>query len=588
VSTVEDRAYQREAIEALHDGWRSGKRALAVVLPTGTGKTTVFSLLAARFLDEHPGKRVLVLAHTEELITQATLRLRGIVTGKRVGIVKAHLNQPTAHVVVASVATLRNAKRRNQIRNVGLVICDETHRAAASTYQAIFEHYGVIGPDGEQAPADGALLAGFTATFVRSDKRKLGDTFEDVVYTKSIEWAIRNGFLINFRGKRVIVPDLDLKRVGTRGGDFKDAELAEELERSLAPQVVAEAYIEHAADRKGIGFAPTVESAHLYADAFRELGISTEVVSGRTPDAERRLIVKKLKSGEIRVVWNCAVFTEGFDEPSISVVIMGRPTRSAGLYVQMAGRGGRPDKESGVPVRDQDCLLLDVTGVSRDMSLRAWIDLSSSPEVVGQHEELETLLDAEELLDEIEERQASESDEPEEYIGVTEVVDFDPIARSEYSWMRTDGGTLFLPAQFAYLVLVPGQHQLSGADATEPEPTWDVMFLSKDVLSPIGGEQAGLLFAGAWSIEEAMSRAEQALEEPGGERFGSLNTGKKASWRRVREISAAQVRHLSRLGIAEKLVAGMTKGQVSDLIEQRKATQRIDFIMSMISTTNPS
>lgn len=564
--TVTLRPYQEEALDALNHGWAEGKLRLAVVLPTGTGKTTVFSVLAGRFV-ERTRKRVLVVAHTEELIQQAVSRLRLLYPSLKIGIVKAGVNQPTAHIVVGSVATLRNAKRRAQIKNVGLVIIDETHRAAAATYQTIIEHYGCIGDDASTP------LAGFTATFVRGDQKKLGDTFEDVVYTKSIEWAIRNGYLINFRGKRVVVPDLDLRRVRTSGGDFKDSDLADELERSLAPQVVAEAFVEHAADRKAIGFAPTVDSAFSYAEAFQAVGITAAVVSGQTPAPERRLIVKQLHAGEVQIVWNCGVFTEGFDVPSVSAVVMGRPTKSEGLYVQMAGRGGRPDPLSTVPVDQQDCLLLDVAGASKSMSLRTWIDLSTSPAVAGELE-LDDLLSVEETLDEIEEetKEASEKEEIEEYDGDTETVDFDPVQRTTgAAWMRTDAGVPFLAAEGRYWMIVP---TTDGA-----EDTYDGVWLTETSAGTVSGKQADVIALGL--TQEACTHAiEDAIERT--HIYGSVNTvSAKAAWRKA-PATDAQRRMLYKQGVSVPDDQELTKGEAADMITQRKGSRRIDFILSFM------
>jgi superfamily II DNA or RNA helicase len=138
------RDYQSATIRALHTRWDAGDRRVAAVLPTGAGKTVVFSHLSSGFVADNPGRRVLILAHTDELVSQAVKKLRDVAPHLRVGVVKASRNDVRAQVIVASVQSLRSEKRRNQIRNVGLVIVDECHHAAATTYRKILEHYGCM------------------------------------------------------------------------------------------------------------------------------------------------------------------------------------------------------------------------------------------------------------------------------------------------------------------------------------------------------------------------------------------------------------------------------------------------------------
>ena len=135
------RDYQAKAIKEIHTRWDSGVRRPAAVLPTGAGKTVVFSHLAEGFLAANPGKRVLILSHTEELGDQAAAKMKAVAPHRSVGIVRAGLNQVHAEIISASVQTLRNAKRREQVRNVGLIVVDECHHATAKTYRTILEHF---------------------------------------------------------------------------------------------------------------------------------------------------------------------------------------------------------------------------------------------------------------------------------------------------------------------------------------------------------------------------------------------------------------------------------------------------------------
>jgi superfamily II DNA or RNA helicase len=311
-----------------------------MVLATGLGKTVIFAHLIAEWVRSTVAKRALVLVHTDELVQQAYKKIKDVAPGLHVGIVKAERNDVIARVIVASVQSLR--------------------------------------------------VAGFTATLARGDKAKLSDIWEECTFSRGIPFGIRRGYLLDVRGKRIVVPDLDLSTVKKSGGDYQDAALGSAMDAALAPSIIAEAYLEHAAGRKGLAFWPLVETAHHGADAFNEAGIPSAVVHGGTPREERRLILKKLHAGDIQVVHNCGVLTEGFDEPTVSCVVNARPTQSAPLYQQMVGRGLRPDL-SLPPEHRGDCLVLDVVGVSRTHNLRTLIDLSTRADEGFTDEDLEDM-----------------------------------------------------------------------------------------------------------------------------------------------------------------------------------------------------
>jgi hypothetical protein len=160
-----------------------------------------------------------------------------------------------------------------------------------------------------------------------------------------------------------------MEHVRRTGGDYSDGDLGREVEESGAIEQMADAVLENAADRKGVAFLPTVRTSEMLAEALRARGIRAEHVDGSTDTGERRAILRRLKTGETQWVANCAVLTEGFDEPSISAVLIGRPTRFHGLYVQMVGRGTRlsPGKK--------DLMVLDIVGASQRHELIGLVDL---------------------------------------------------------------------------------------------------------------------------------------------------------------------------------------------------------------------
>jgi superfamily II DNA or RNA helicase len=338
------RPYQIEIVEATLAALEQGQRGL-VVAPTGTGKT-----VGAVEVNRRRQGRSLSIVHREELIRQTAekMTLAGL---DGLGVVKAERDDTDAQHVVASVQTLAHERRRQRLgRDFNTVWVDEAHHVAAPTYLTIMDEIGCF-------EESGPGTFGTTATPDRLDKLGLDRIFDKIVYEVGLVPMIRQAYLSDVRALRVVLP-VDLDAVHTRGGDFVESELAEAMEAVDAPRLIAHAYGEHARERKAALFVPSVRLAHLTAEALRALGIASEALDGSTPADERRAILARLHSGATRVVPNCQVLTEGWDEPSVDAIVIARATQSRALYTQMLGRGLRlyPDKT--------DCLILDLVGAS--------------------------------------------------------------------------------------------------------------------------------------------------------------------------------------------------------------------------------
>ncbi|MGW0865771.1 DEAD/DEAH box helicase [Streptomyces sp. NPDC002611] len=521
MSAFTPRPYQVDAIKALRKGWAAGATRLAVVLPTGAGKTVVFSHLAHQMLENLGGRRVLVIAHREELIEQAAAKLLAVDPMLRVGIVKAQRDDHhDADVIVASVQTLAVEKRRQAIRDIGLVIVDECHHAAARTYMDVLAHFGAW---------DGVPVAGFTATMTRTDGG-LAEVWEDVAFRMDILDMITDGYLCDVRGKRITVDTLDLDKVRTRGGDLVDGQLGQALEDSGALDAIAKAYVDHASDRPGVVFTPTVATAQAAAVALRAVGITAAPVWGDMGRDERRATLAQYVAGEVQVLTNCMVLTEGFDAPHTSCVVVARPTKSPGLYVQMVGRGLRP-----APGK-RDALLLDVMGASTRHKLASMVDLTARE--IGQAEEGKTLRQVAE--------EAKAAEKRRTLAARVEAEEINLFGSSAIRWLRTDAGVWFIRltgAMFLFLQRDPGtrlyrMRRWTEADGVHP-PKDDVARPLPEALAWLE-QQAKVLAPGAFVAREARWRSNQPTDK----QFGLCR----------------------RLGI--KVPRGSTSGEVADLIDQ--------------------
>lgn len=404
------RPYQVEALDRVAAAEARGVRRQLGVAATGLGKTVMFCALA-----ERRGGRTLILAHRDELVSQAEAKVREVWPEASVGVVKAERDEVRADVVVASVQTLARPARLARLvaawddpsilfkppEPFGLVVVDEAHHATADTYRAVLgalragepetctcghpraahvavdegystrsiECSGGIGADPgctcgapEYAPL-GPLLLGVTATPDRGDGKGLDDLFDEVTFSYDLLWGIRAGYLSDLRGLRVQVANLDLSNVKVSRGDYDAGAAGRAMEAAGVQHNVVTAWQAHAPDRRTLVFTPTVEVARLVADEFMHRGVAAGYVHGGTPLDQRRQLLADYEAGRVQVLANCAVLTEGFDAPRTDCVVVARPTKSRGLYAQMVGRGTRrhPDKT--------ECLVLDVVGATAAHSL---------------------------------------------------------------------------------------------------------------------------------------------------------------------------------------------------------------------------
>jgi len=333
------RRYQSECLSAIQAAQDRGVRRALIVLPTGTGKTTVFSE-ATRLVTENPAATVVILAHRQELLEQAAARIRRQCPGLKVTVQSGSSKaQRGSNVVVASVQSVgRGGSNLLDWMNPTMVIVDEAHHAAASTYQNFARRMGCY-------EDEGPFYLGVTATDNRLDGLALSgsDTaiFQEKIYQYSILQAIREGYLVDIKGFRVGV-NLNLDDVKVKGGDYDAGQLEKKLNTEPVNEAAYKAWEEAAKDRRTIVFCAGVSHAENVAQVFQDKGVPAAHVYGDMSPEARKRTIEDFRTGRIQVITNCEILTEGFDSPEIGCVLLLRPTQSWSLFVQMLGRGLRP------------------------------------------------------------------------------------------------------------------------------------------------------------------------------------------------------------------------------------------------------
>jgi superfamily II DNA or RNA helicase len=344
---VELRPYQQEALASMLEAELNGINKQLIVLPTGAGKTVLFAQLPIIRKESLP---MLVLAHRSELLIQAKDKIETINKDLSVGIEQADNKAGYVDVVIASVPTLgRESSSRiekypkNYFKTI---VVDEAHHAAAPSYRRILDYFT---PE---------LLLGVTATPQRSDSVRLVDVFQEIVYYKSIQDLIKEGWLSPLVGYRVKT-STDISDVEIQNGEYKQDQLIEAIDNPSRNNSIVTAYNDLANAKKTVVFAAGVDHAGHLEEAFRKNGSSVRIIIGTTPEEERRQILSDFKSGAVTVLVNVGVLTEGFDEPSIEAIILAKPTRSSLLYTQIVGRGTRLFEGK------EHCMIIDIADTTK-------------------------------------------------------------------------------------------------------------------------------------------------------------------------------------------------------------------------------
>jgi ATP-dependent helicase IRC3 len=549
----EERPYQTEALAADIAEYDKGIRRMMNVMATGTGKTITFAKLKEKFKSRLPGQ-LLVLAHTDELVTQNLKKIQEENPDLKVEKEMAGTYaDPSADVISASVATLGRAGTKRVDRfnwdAIDKVVIDEAHHSTGDSYGRVLELAGSL------HTGTNKLLLGVTATSQRPDGKALSDIFEKIAYVYTLRQAIEDKWLVPIRGFRVST-DTSLDDVSTHNGDFAKGELSTTVNTPARNRQVVASWLKLGENRQTVVFTVDIEHAEKMAEAFCEAGVKAEAIWGDDPDRAAKLL--RHQTGETRVLCNCAVLVEGYDDPTISCVVLARPTTSGLLFTQMVGRGTR------LFLGKKDLIVIDVVDATQNNSL------VTLPTLMGLSNGLD--IKGHDLLWVVEQIEAMQADNPT--IDFSKMKDIDELKtivqtvnmfevrfpkeveeNSSLTWYRAiDGG---------YKILIPkdGPEPAGFMRLYEnPLGQWDVVGRIKDIH----------LAAVRPTMEEAFKASDEQIRK----RLGTMRLSyllREATWH-GKPVTKGQRAMLSRLFPFKTFQFDlMTSGQASKMISERLA-----------------
>ena len=333
---IELRPYQQEGLDSIIEAFTDGEEGVFYTLPTGGGKTVVFSALINHYLPHE--KTFAIVAHRVELLKQAHKTLETL-TGVDAGLVKAsNSNKPNSPIQLCMIQSLRS---RALPFEPDYIITDEAHLCKAGSYVDFYEKY----------PQAKKLYV--SATPCRADGKGFGDLASVLIKGLSIGEMIENGYLSPSRVFTASNVASQLKGIKKQAGDYAINALADMMQSVELMGDIVKQYQKHALGRKGVVFCVNVLHSIAVAKAFNDAGIVAEHLDGKMDSEHREAVLERLKTGETTIVTNCGILCEGWDEPSISYVGLARPTKSLALYIQQAGRGLRLFEGK------ENCIILD-------------------------------------------------------------------------------------------------------------------------------------------------------------------------------------------------------------------------------------
>jgi superfamily II DNA or RNA helicase len=324
--------YQLQAVAEIRQAYQARHRSVLFVLPTGGGKTTIFSHITRETAAR--SNRVGILVHRAELLRQASASLEALDVSH--GLIAANRSMDLSRPVqVASVQTLARRLHRIPQDFFDLLVIDEAHHSNAGTWAKVLNH------------CTKARVLGVTATPIRCDGRGLGEWYSAMVLGPTAAWLTENGpepGRTYLAPARVLAPPIGFDTSGLRRrmGDFDMKQASEMLSAGQAMGSPLAHYRQHLDGRTAIAFCCSVAHAEAVAELFNNHGIAAASIDGTMDSATREQLLADLGTGRLKVLTSCSLIGEGVDVPSVAGCILLRPTQSVSLHLQMIGRCLRP------------------------------------------------------------------------------------------------------------------------------------------------------------------------------------------------------------------------------------------------------
>lgn len=333
------RPYQELLIEGVRDEFRQGRQKTCVVAPCGAGKTVIMAWMAAQTAVR--GQQVLFAVHRQELIDQSTRTFSAL--GVQHGLIAPGCPVSYEQIQIGSIFTI--ARRLGKIQAPGVIILDEAHHATANTWRKLMQAF----PE--------AFVIGLTATPARMGGQGLGDIFESLVLGPSVKQLIDWGNLSPFRYYAPPVK-ANLEGLRVRYGDYIQSDIALRMDRSEIIGDTIEQYRKLADGKRAVCYCVGRAHSEHTAEMFRQSGVPAMHIDGETQDAVRKAAIEQFRSGDIKVLCNVDLISEGFDVPAMEAVILLRPTESLTLHIQQSMRPMRPDSDNS----DKVAVIIDHVG----------------------------------------------------------------------------------------------------------------------------------------------------------------------------------------------------------------------------------
>ena len=354
MAKIKLRDYQTRALSMLYDWLEKNNGNLAVVMPTGSGKSIVIAELCRQAITEWPETRILMLTRSVELINQNAEKLRTIWPNAPIGIYSASAGKKELGEAITIGGPLSIVRVVPKLGKIDILICDECHDIShkdEGSYRKIINALIKINPL--------MRVVGFTASPFRLGHGMITDKpaiFDALIEPVSIEELIFKGYLATLCSKQTSFK-LDTSNVHKRGGDFIESELQATVDTSDNNEAMIDEVLRRSNGRKSwMFFATGVNHAQNLRDILLGRGISAVSVIGDMAKKDREQSIADFKLGKIKAITQVGCLNVGFDHPAIDLLVMARPTMSPGLYLQQAGRGMRPD------FGKTNCLVLDFAG----------------------------------------------------------------------------------------------------------------------------------------------------------------------------------------------------------------------------------